>query len=237
MWQPRESSSLKEVLQELDIPWDDRLEQALRHSSFVREKGLPPEASNARMEFLGDAILGALIAEYLYQTRPAAAEGELTKTKAAVVSEGALAARARALGIGKLVKLGRGEDEGGCREQPSILAAALEAVIAAVYLSGGVEKARAFVTSVFLPALAAVQQQDHHGDFKSALQELTQELSRTLPRYHVREESGPPHNRTFVVEAIFRGNVIGVGEGRSKRSAEQAAAREALERADSWARS
>jgi len=235
MWQPRDGQSLKELLAELDITWDDRLEQALQHTSFVRESYLPPEQSNARMEFLGDAILGGLVAEHLYLTRLHAPEGELTKIKAACVSEGALAARARALGLNKLIKLGKGEEDSGCRSKPSILAGALEAVIAAVYLSGGLEKARAFVVRLFLPTLAAVQQQAHRGDFKSALQELTQGLSRTLPQYEVRGESGPPHDRTFVVEAVFRGKVIGVGEGKSKRSAEQAAARQALENADSWA--
>lgn len=235
MWEPEHSQSLAELLEDLEIAWDDRLRQALQHSSFVRESGLPPEHSNARMEFLGDAILGALVAEHLYAMYPRATEGDLTKIKAAAVSESVLAAGARALGLDKLVKLGKGEEDSGCRDQPSILAATLEAVIAAIYLSAGVEKVRAFLVSILLPTLAAIQQQDYRGDFKSALQELTQELSRTLPHYQVRRECGPPHDRTFVVEAIFRGKVIGVGEGKSKRSAEQEAARQALEQADSWA--
>ncbi len=225
---------LIETIERLGIKRGPLLEQALRHSSFVREAGEPGLESNERLEFLGDAVLDLVIATHLYRTHPKAAEGELTKIKAAVVSEASLAECGRALGLGRQLKLGRGEEEIGCRSRPSILAATLEAVIGAVYLRQGLRRTQQFVLHVLGPALEALQHHALRGDFKSALQERTQGLTKETPTYVVRAEDGPPHERTFVVEASFGGRVIGVGKGRSKRQAEQEAARQALANADSW---
>jgi ribonuclease-3 len=226
---------LEHVVRTLGLRRGPLFEQAFRHSSYVREAGQPGLESNERLEFLGDAVLDLVIATHLYRTHPRAAEGELTKIKAAVVSETSLAERASALGLGDELMLGRGEEEIGCRSRPSILAAALEALIGAVYLRQGLRKTHQFVLAVLGPSLEALQHQALRGDYKSALQELTQELTKETPDYAVRAEQGPPHDRTFTVEARFRGRVIGVGTGRSKRQAEQDAARAALTDMNAWA--
>jgi len=193
-----------------------------------------PDESNERLEFLGDAVLDLVVAGYLYRTHPSKTEGDLTKIKAVAVSQCTLAKCAGKLGVGNLMRLGKGEEELGCRTQPSILASAFEAIIAAIYLTHGLHAAGDFILRTLGPEIAAIADEGYRSDFKSALQELTQNRSKVTPQYAVIEQRGPPHDRTFVVEARFHSNAVGVGVGKSKREAEQEAAREALSTAGTW---
>ncbi len=227
--------SLRDILAELGIERNPLLERALCHSSYAREAGMRADEANERLEFFGDAVLDLVVAGHLYRTHPYKSEGDLTKIKAVAVSQGTLARRADELGIGDMIRLGKGEEELGCRRQPSILASALEAVIAAIYLTDGLQLARDFILRTLGPDIAEIAGDGYRSDFKSALQEFTQNRSKATPQYAVVEQHGPPHDRTFVVEARFQNETVGKGVGKSKREAEQEAAREALTAADSWA--
>jgi len=223
----RERLALPEVSDEL-------LEQALRHSSYVREQALDEHASNQRLEFLGDAVLDVIFADLLYHTHPDLTEGELTRLKAELVRKRALASIAKSVGLGEFLLLGRGEESTGGREKSSLLGDAVEALIGAVFLSGGWDAAREMVLTSFRPLLAKAESRDTLRDSKSRLQELLQSSGAPPPRYRVASADGPPHERRFRVEAIFQDQTIGVGDGPSKRDAEQGAAAEALENVDEW---
>lgn len=203
------------------------LRQALVHKSAQQEMSLP---SNERLEFLGDAVLGLTVATFLYRSHPDLAEGELTKVKAVAVSEPVLAKVARQLDLGAYLVLAKGEEQSGGRNRSSILADALEAVIAAIYLDRGVIAARGMVLSLLDGQLRAIERSEHELDYKTLLQEKIQELHRKPPSYHMVNESGPDHDRTFVAEVRLSGRVLGKGTGKSKKQAEQAAARDALQR-------
>jgi ribonuclease-3 len=202
------------------------LRQALVHSSAEQELNL---ISNERLEFLGDAVLDLIVAEHLYRSHPDLAEGELTKVKAVAVSEPVLAAVARALDLGPYLVLARGEEQTGGRTRSSTLADAVEAIIAAVYLDRGFRAARALVLRLLADHLDAIERHEYEPDYKTLLQEKVQEVQRTPPTYRVVSESGPDHDRTFVAEARAGRQVLGRGVGKSKKQAEQAAAREALQ--------
>ena len=200
------------------------LEVACVHRSAANERNLP--ANYERLEFLGDAVLGVLAAEWLYRTHPDLPEGELSRLKSALVSAGALAHYARELGLGAHLVLGQGEEKSGGRDKPSLLADSLEAVIAAVYLDGGLRAARKVVER-FLRS--STRQLDlTASDAKSALQERTQAGGRETPIYRVAEETGPDHDKRFTVEVVIGGEVAARGHGRSKKAAELDAARRAL---------
>lgn len=207
--------------------------EALRHGSYVHERSLSPGReilrSNERLEFLGDAVLGYLIARRMYERFPDASEGDLTRLRASVVREESLAAIARQLGLGELLLLGRGELRGGGRESAARLADALEAVLGAVVLSCGLETTEKVVERTLSPlfdgALALGR------DPKTELQQLFQSRRR-VPLYHVLSISGPDHARSYEVEVGLDGMALGRGSGRSKKEAEQAAARDALESPD-----
>ncbi len=202
------------------------LRNALTHSSYANEHRRQSISSNERLEFLGDSVLGMLVADALYVTRPDLSEGELTRLRAAIVCESSLAEAAKRLKLGGHLKLGKGEDAGGGRERSSILADAVEAVLAAVYLDGGVSQAEELVRVLLLsdrPDMDA-------WDYKTALQELVQRESGQVLSYHTTDERGPDHDKTFVVEVGLNGRVVGRGEGRSKKEAEQSAAKVAIER-------
>lgn len=201
------------------------LRQALTHKSAEQEVGLP---SNERLEFLGDAVLGLTIAAHLYRRHPELAEGELTKLKAVAVSEPVLARVAEDLGLGKYLILSRGEEQSGGRRRVSILADALEAVFAAVYLDRGMAIARRLILTLLDERLGAIERSEHELDYKTLLQEKIQELHRTPPTYRLVDQSGPDHDRTFVAEVRVAGVVLGKGVGKSKKQAEQGAARQAL---------
>jgi len=201
------------------------LHQALTHSSYANEAGALA-LGNERLEFLGDAVLGLSVAELLMAAFPEASEGELSRARAQAVNQAALAARAQALGMDELVLLGKSERNNAGREKPSILADLFEAVLGALYLDGGFEKARAFVAREFaaeLRSASAVQR-----DAKTRLQEVLQAAGRAQPHYVTVSETGPPHARAFRVEARVGETVYGAGAGRSKQAAEQAAALDAL---------
>ena len=201
---------------------------ALTHSSYVKSQGEPASACNERLEFLGDAVLGLVIAEYVFQEFPDRSEGDLTRLKSALVSEPTLARCAKEAGLGELIVLDRGEQESGGRERPSILADAFEAVIGAIFLDSGLDAAAEFIFRWLEPALAELDEESPEANFKGALQELTQNIAKETPRYVTVQESGPEHNKAFVVHVYFRGALLGAGTGKTKKAAEQAAAEEAV---------
>ena len=203
----------------------DLLRQALTHKSAQQELGL---SCNERLEFLGDAVLGLTVAAHLYRLHPDLAEGELTKLKAVAVSEPVLARVAADLELGRYLILSRGEEQSGGRKRVSILADALEAIFAAIYLDRGMGIARRLILKLLDERLRAIERAEHDLDYKTLLQEKIQELHRTPPTYRVIDQSGPDHDRTFVAEVRVAGQVLGSGLGKSKKQAEQAAARQAL---------
>ncbi len=205
------------------------LEQALVHSSYINENpGFAP-TSNERLEFLGDAVLGLLVAEKLYRDFPHFTEGEMTKLRAALVRRDTLAHVARTVGLGDYLYLGKGEEAGGGRHKPANLAAALEAVIAAFFLDQGSSATRDFILKVLGAELEKVASQGTGIDYKSELQELIQAKEQQTPTYHVVEATGPDHSKIFTVEARLGEAVLGRGSGKSKKAAESEAARSALE--------
>lgn len=201
--------------------------QALTHPSHGHEQG--GEGDYQRLEFLGDAVLGMVLAEDLYRRFPAHDEGMLSRIRSQVVNQETLAAIARGIGVGGHIRLGRGEEQSAGRDKDSILADVLEALFAALYLDGGLEAARSLIVGLFGRVLDG-QASLRINDAKSELQELLSARRMPNPRYHLAAESGPPHDRLFRFQVLVDGVVAGEGEGRSKKAAQQAAATEALER-------
>ena len=202
------------------------LENALTHSSCANESR-GRLSSNERLEFLGDSILGMVVADHLYRNHPDLPEGELTRTRAALVCEESLVEVAQELGLGEYLRLGKGEESGGGRQRPSIRADAVEAVLAAVYLDGGIGSARKIIQKYILSREVAGLTKPH--DYKTALQELVQRESGQVLRYRLTGEEGPDHNKRFFVAVELNGNCVGSGTGRSKKEAEQMAAKAAIE--------
>lgn len=202
--------------------------EALTHSSYANEHRGESIRPNERLEFLGDAVLDLLVSDMLIADRPDASEGELSKTRSLLVSETSLSAIGSALGLGPLLRLGKGEELSGGREKKSLLADAFEAVLGAVYLDGGLEAARRLVEAHFCPVLAEPGLLGRR-DFKTFLQELCQGRGLGLPVYRVVEEEGPDHAKTFRVDLVVDGVRRGTGTGRNKKEAEQDAARIALD--------
>ncbi|MDE6664986.1 MAG: ribonuclease III [Ruminococcus sp.] len=200
--------------------------QALSHSSYANEKK-NPSGSNERLEFLGDSVLSIVVSDYLYK-KLNVAEGELTKMRASLVCEKSLYVFAQQIHLGEFLFLGKGEENTGGRERPSILADAFEAVIAAVYLDGGLEPASKHILR-FMPDDVQHPQKPAFSDFKTVLQEIVQKNPEEKVEYVLIGEEGPDHNKRFVVEVRLNSQVIGRGKGRSKKEAEQFAAKEALE--------
>ncbi len=205
------------------------VEQALTHRSALAE-GAP--ASNERLEFLGDAVLGLIVTETLYRLFPDTSEGELSRARALVVSRRTLSQVAKTLGVNAMLRLSAGEEAQGGRQRSSILADALEALIAAVYLQGGLEEARRFVERILGDLIRRAPDASRAHDYKSRLQERTHALLRQTPQYVVISETGADHDKTFCVEVRLEDVVLGTGTGKSKKEAEQAAAREALSKLD-----
>lgn len=202
------------------------LELALTHESYANERQLET-GNNERLEFLGDAVLGVVVCRYLYERHPRLPEGRLAQIKAHLVSTSYLAREARAMHLGDYLLLGRGEDLSEGRTRKNVLADTLEAVIGALYMDGGLTVAEPFVLGLLQEAMDIME--GSQKDFKSLLQEHTQRLHKSLPRYLVVEEEGPPHDRMFQVEVDFLGEVLGSGSGPSKREASQKAAQQALD--------
>jgi ribonuclease-3 len=206
------------------------LVEALTHASYLNEARGAGEHDNERLEFLGDAVLNLLVSDYLLAAFPDAAEGELSKLRSRLVSEKTLSGVARRIGLGEVLRLGRGELVTQGHEKASILADALEAVLAGVYLDGGLEAARGCVTAVFREELLGCDRTLFgRTDFKTDLQEVCQREFEVLPHYRTIRETGPDHEKRFEVEILIRSQRYGVGHGRTKKDAEQRAARQALE--------
>lgn len=202
------------------------LKNALTHSSYANEvrNGF---SSNERLEFLGDSVLSIVVSDYIYKHYPNMPEGELTKLRASLVCEKSLCAFSRELELGSYLMLGKGEDRGGGRERDSILADAFEAVLAAIYLDGGMEPARRHVMNFVLRELKHTDDEVFK-DYKTALQEIIQRNPEESVTYILIDESGPDHDKSFTVEVRLNSNVIGKGTGKNKKRAEQMAAKEAL---------
>ena len=203
------------------------LQNALAHSSYANERWHNSLMSNERLEFLGDSILGMVVADHLYQNFPNRPEGELTRMRADMVCEKALAQIAGRIGLGSHLLLGKGEEQGGGRSRDSILADAVESVIAACYLDGGMEAAVSFIRQFVLVNVPVSRLSN--ADYKTALQELVQQKRNQILAYTLVGESGPDHDKRFEVELTLNGQVVGKGIGSSKKRAEQDAARAALE--------
>lgn len=206
------------------------LSEALNHSSYANEHRAARLSSNERLEFLGDSVLGFVTADFLFAQHPDLPEGDLTRIRAALVCEQSLYEVAQKLDLGRWLKLGRGEEAGGGRKRTSILADATEAVFAAVYLDGGIEAASALIHRVLLEAEREEAVEERRRDYKTALQELIQRQADQVLVYRMAGETGPDHDKTFLAEVLLNGAVIGAGDGHSKKEAEQAAARAALEK-------
>lgn len=208
------------------------LEHALTHRSRAHEDASGGVIDNESLEFLGDAVLGFVIADMLFTTFPSHSEGYKSKVKAGLVSSASLARLAEGIDLGRFVLLGRGEEKTGGRQKHAILADGLEALIAAVYLDGGIDAARTFIASLFGPLIVAGGNQAADAtfteDWKSALQEWMQAHGRGLPAYRLAGAEGPDHRKRFEVEVMVNGVPLGRAGGRSKKEAEQLAAREAL---------
>jgi ribonuclease-3 len=217
----------------IDYRFRDRglLEHAMTHTSRANEDVSGGVVDNESLEFLGDAVLGLVIADLLFREFPGSSEGEKSKMKAALVSTGALARQAERLQLGDHLLLGRGEEKTGGRRKQALLADGYEALIAAIYLDGGFEQVRAFIVREFAPLVAEVREGSLSGqDHKSALQELLQSDDRPLPEYRLAGTLGPDHRKQFRVEVIVNGDAIAEGVGPSKKEAEQEAARRAIEK-------
>jgi len=221
-------SAHEQLQKSLDYQFYDffNLNLALTHPSFHNEQG-HGGGDYQRLEFLGDAILGMVLAEMLYAHFPEASEGVLSRTRSQLADQSTLAGIARQRGVGAFIQVGRGEEQSAGRDKDSILCDVLEALIAAVYLDGGLDAARRVVALLFhdlLPLGLTVSR-----DAKSELQELLSARGQSAPEYRLADESGPPHDRTFRFHVLIEGKVAGEGEGRSKKIAQQAAASRALE--------
>jgi ribonuclease-3 len=203
------------------------LKTALTHSSFANE-AKRRAACNERLEFLGDSVLSLCVSAYLFNEFPDLPEGDLTRLRAAVVSEAPLAEVARTLGIGEFLLLGRGEEVTGGRARASVLADAIEALIGAIYLDAGLEAARTFVIGQLSPVIQSAVKGKGFKDYKTELQELLQQGELQSLEYVIVNEEGPDHYKSFTAQVLKDGKVIGEGEGRSKKEAEQQAAHKAL---------
>jgi len=207
----------------------ETINTSLTHPTFTFENRRLGGEHNQRLEFLGDAVLGLVVGEYLYHNFPALPEGELTKMRAMVVCEASLARLAKYLGLGTLLLLGKGEEMNGGRERPSTLADAFEALTGAVFLESGYHAARHHVLRTLAEELQSLIPGDYH-DFKTILQEYVQRETDTNVIYAILRESGPDHDKRFVAGVSLKGKLLAEGNGRSKKEAEQEAARNAMER-------
>ena len=208
------------------------LRLALTHRSYLSVSGKSARESNERLEFLGDSVLGLVTSEFLYRAHPTEHEGQLTKTKSLLVSKAILSRRALAMGLGRFVFMSHSEVESGGRQRLSILADGFESVVAAIYLDQGFETAREFIHRWLLNDATEIAADKRHTNYKSHLQEYVQSTFRTHPVYRIRSEMGPDHSKQFMVEVMVGRRLMGSGKGRNKKEAEQAAARDALERAN-----
>ncbi len=225
-----ETDDLTQIECQLDYRFEDvgLLLSALTRRSFWHENRDTCSENNERMEFLGDAVLGLIIADILYQKYPDSNEGDLQKKRASVVNRGALAKLMRNLGLAHFIRMGKGDEISGCRDRDSILADTLEAIIAAIYIDSGFRTAYSVIEKHFSDLIESTNDTNRIDDSKSRLQEITQAELGLTPSYEVLEAWGEEHRKTFCVAVYVGENLAGTGEGASKREAAQMAAREAL---------
>jgi ribonuclease-3 len=223
--------NLTELQKTIDIQFSDTtlLERAFIHRSHLNE-AKNVRISNERLEFLGDAVLSFLTSHYLYEQYPDFPEGTLTNIRSSLVKTGSLAEVAKTLHLGELLLLSHGEEASGGRNNTSLLADCFEALLGAIFLDQGIEKAKMFLTKNLFPNAASIVEHKAYIDYKSLLQEIIQQESRISPTYHVTKSEGPDHAKTFWIEATAGGTILGTGTGKSKQEAEQAAAANALEK-------
>ena len=224
---PKKSDNLTAILN-YSFKNQELLSEAFRHPSYVYEKDDPGVSDNQRLEFLGDAVINLAISHLLMESFPEMKEGDLSKHRASLVSESGLHFIARELELGDYLLLGKGEERTNGRKKPSILTDALEALIGSIYLDGGFTDALRVIEGIFSPLLNRIGLGGSINDFKTELQEYSQEAFQSTPEYRLEKETGPDHNKTFYVAVYLKGNVLGRGEGKSKKEAEQRAAKEAL---------
>jgi ribonuclease-3 len=207
------------------------LARALTHKSYANERRETSSSHNERLEFLGDTVLGFIIGELIYRAFPNLQEGALSKIKAHLVSAATLSGKGRALGIGRFLRMGAGEARSGGAEKLSLLADGFEAVVAAIYLDGGLPAAEAFLWRVFGTDVTGIDIGDlSFQDYKTALQEAAQALGLPLPEYRIVDEYGPDHEKVFVIQVFWNGEAFAYGRGLSKREAQRKAAKEALKK-------
>ncbi len=221
---------MEELQAKLGYQFKDRalLLTALSHSSYANENKGTGLTSNERLEFLGDSVLGQVVSSHLYLSYPKMPEGDMTRLRAELVCEQSLYTVAKALELGRHIRLGRGEEHTGGRERESILADAVEAVIAAMYLDGGLPVAKRFINEHILSKLDGMENRAS-SDFKTALQEIIQRRSGQTLSYELLAESGPDHKKRFTMQVLLNGRLLGTGDGHTKKEAEQNAAKNGLE--------
>jgi ribonuclease-3 len=206
------------------------IQEAITHKSFAHENPEESPLFNERLEFLGDAVLSLVISEYLFKEYPAYTESQLSRLRAYAVKESTLVEAAKALNLGIYLRLGRGEELSGGRKKPSILANAFEALIGAIYIDGGVKKARDFILKNLHAKIEEITEKNLVFDYKSKLQEIAQARFGVLPRYVINKEEGPEHNKTFEVNVYIKNKLYGTGTGKNKKSAQQLAAKAGLKK-------
>ncbi|MFW5999209.1 MAG: ribonuclease III [Halanaerobiaceae bacterium] len=223
-------SKIQQVEEELNIEFSDQelIQRALIHKSYVNENPGQEIKNNERLEFLGDSVLNLTISSYIFRKFTDYPEGKLAKMRAILVSAPILSRKAREFNLGEYVIMGRGEEMTGGRERDSILADTMEAVFGAIYLDKGIKEVSDFIIDIFSKDIEIVSSEEYIRDYKTRLQELTQEQSTKRPEYNVVAEKGPDHNKTFAVEVSFDGKVLGQGTASSIKEAEQDAAKEAF---------
>lgn len=223
-----EQTSMKQLQEKIGYKFknENLLYEALSHSSFANENK-KSRKSNERLEFLGDSVLSIVVSDYIFKHFTHIPEGELTKLRASLVCESSLYEFSKKIDLGEHIFLGKGEEMTGGRERPSIISDAFEAVIAAIYLDGGMESVSPYILS-FIPEDITPKGAASFHDYKTSLQEIIQKNPEEKIVYHLKSESGPDHDKHFTVQVLLNNNVIGEGVGKSKKTAEQAAAKEAL---------
>ena len=223
---------LRKFARSAGIPLGDGsiLSEALTHKSYSHERNIPPAYNNEKLEFLGDSVLGLVISQHVFESFPEVTEGGLSRVKSVVVSAQVLSEKAARIGLGEYLWMGKGEDKSGGRSRPGLLADALEAVIGAAYLVGGLESARKFVLSLLREDVEKVFTGRMEKDYKTLLQEHVQKTQKTAPRYEIVREWGPDHNRSFESACSVQGKVVSHGVGKNKKEAEQSAAEQAVRR-------
>jgi len=229
---PTENACLKKLQQKIGYDFNNinLLKESMTHKSYLKSGGCPDLNSNERLEFLGDSILGLVICEFLYKKFPDKSEGDLTKLKAGLVNEATLSHIGRNLGLGEFLYLSPEEEKSGGRERPSLVADGYEALIGAVYLDGGLEAVNQLIGSQILTRFRELTDDKENFNYKGELLEYLQALGWGMPEYQIEEVVGPDHQKRFTISAVAKGEKLGVGEGASKKEAEQKAAKMALEK-------